>query len=144
MTWLAIAALVVAGVALLVVLPFLLSYLGFRRLGRTSGLNKLAEIYPASSQLEGGPLERQWVGVGKAYYRKDGRVRVLPEGLYLWVRPFLGSYKPALMPWNKLRDPQPTILALRQAVRLTVGDPAVTSIIVTAQFFERIRPYLHS
>jgi len=69
---------------------------------------------------------------------------ILPEGLYLWVRPFLGSYKPALIPWAELRDPQPTILALHQAVRLTVGEPPVTSIVFTAQFFERLKPYLQS
>ena len=129
---------------MLIVLPFLLSHLLFRLLGRTSGLSKLAELYPATAQPEGSELERQWLAVGKVYYRKDARVRVMPQGLHLWVRPFLGSYKPALIPWAELRDPQPAILALHQAVRLTVGEPSVTSVVFTSQFFERIKPYLQS
>jgi len=73
MTAFAIALLVVAGiagVAVLIVLPFLLSYLLLRLFGRTSGLNKVAELYPATAQLGGSEQGRQWVAVGKVYYRK--------------------------------------------------------------------------
>ena len=77
-------------------------------------------------------------------YRRDAEVRLAPQGLYLRVRPFLGKCEPALIPWSELRNPQPTILALQKAVRLSVGKPEVTTVVLTQQLFDRIKPYLRS
>jgi hypothetical protein len=58
------------------------------------------------------------------------------------VRPFLGKYEPALIPWSELKNPQPTVLALRPAVRLAVGQPPLTTVTFTRQFYETLAPYL--
>jgi len=143
MTGLVIGLVVLAGVAVLVVLPFLLSHLLYRVFGRTSGLNRLAERYPAPPQPAGEAHRKEWVAVGKVYYRRDADIWLTAEGLRLWVRPFLGKYAPALIPWSEFRDPQPTVLALRPAVRLSVGNPLlITTVTFSRQFYEQLEPYL--
>jgi len=142
--WLLITMLIVVGVVVLVALPFVLSHLLFRIFGKTSGLNRLAELYPASHVPEGQLYERQWFAAGRVYYKRDAEVRLAPQGLYLCVRPFLGKYEPGLIPWSEIRNPQPTILALQKAVRLSVGKPEVTTVVFTQQLFERIKPHLRS
>jgi hypothetical protein len=59
MTVLMIVVLATFGIAALIALPFLMSHLIFRILGRTSGLNRLAELYPATGRPEGEVLRRQ-------------------------------------------------------------------------------------
>jgi len=76
------------------------------------------------------------------YYRNAADVCICLQGLYLWVRPFLGSYEPTMIPWSEFREPRGTMLRLQQAVRLTVGDPAVTTVTFTRGLYEKLRPYL--
>ncbi len=76
------------------------------------------------------------------YYKNTVDVCVSPQGLYLWVRPFLGKYQPVMIPWSELRDPRGAILYWQKAVRLTVGDPAVTTVVFTRGLFEKMKPYL--
>lgn len=76
------------------------------------------------------------------YYANTADVGIMPQGLYLWVRPFLSQYEPALIPSNELTIPRPPLLALQGAVQLSVGDPPVTTVVFTQRFFERIGPFL--
>jgi hypothetical protein len=55
---------------------------------------------------------------------------------------FLGQYRPALIPWSELYDPQPAILHLQRAVCLTVGSPQLTTLTCTRRLFETMQPYL--
>jgi hypothetical protein len=140
--FLGILLLVLLVGAVLAVLAFGFSYLLFRLFGRTSGLDRLAELYPATGPPEGELHRKQRVAVGAVYYRNSADVCICPEGLYLWVKPFLGSYQPALIPWSEFREPRGAMLRLQQAVRLTVGDPEVTTVVFTQGLFDKLRPYL--
>jgi hypothetical protein len=123
------------------VLAFAGSYFLLRLFGKTSGLDQLAELYPASSPPQGQLHNKQWVAVGKVSFN-NADVCATPEGLYLWVRPLLSRYRPALIPWAELRDPQPAMLHLQRAVRLSVGSPQLTTLTCTQRLFETMQPYL--
>ena len=128
--------LVLAGLA------FGFSYLLFKLFGRTSGLDRLGELYPAASPPEGETYRKQWVAVGPVYYKNTADVCIGPGGLYLWVRPFLGKYKPVMIPWSEFREPRPALLYWHKAVRLTIGDPEVTTVVFTQRLCEKTKPYL--
>lgn len=119
------------------------SYLLLRVFGRISGLNDLAEAYPATAPPEGEMHRRQWMRIGSVYYKNTADICISPQGLYLWVRPFPSKYPPAAIPWGEFRRPQRTLLYWQKAVRLTIGDPQVTTVVVTHRLFEKMRPYLH-
>ena len=128
--------LVLAGLA------FGFSYLLFKLFGRTSGLDRLWELYPAMGPPEGEMYRRQWIAVGPVYYKDTADVGIGPRGLYLWVRPFLGEYKPVTIPWSEFREPRRALLNWRKAVRLTIGDPEVTTVVFTQRLCEKTKPYL--
>jgi len=130
-----------AGVAL-TTLAFVGAHLLFRLFGKTSGLHQLAELYPTSWPPPGQVHKKQWVEVGGVRYANNAQVCATPEGLCLWVHPLFSSYQPARIPWGELKNPQPTTLYLRNAVRLTVGDPQVTTVVFTQRLVERLQPYL--
>ena len=131
-----LAGIVLAGLA------FGGSYALNQLLGRTSGLGRLAETYPAAGPPAGALYKRQWVAVGGVNYMNTADVGISPEGLYLWVRPFLSKYRPVQIPWEALGKPQRTILSLQRAVRWTVGEPATATVILTEGLVERMAPYL--
>jgi hypothetical protein len=142
LVFLGILLLVLLVGAVLAGLAFGFSHLLFRLFGRTSGLDRLAELYPATDPPEGELHTKQRVAVGAVYYRNTADICIGPQGLYLWVRPFLGSYQPAMVPWSEFREPREAILRLQQAVRLTVGDPQVTTVVFTRALYEKLRPHL--
>ena len=141
-TFLVVLGLVLLTGVALAVLAFFGSILLFRLLGRISGLERLAELYATSGAPECQMHKRQLVAVGGVGYAKNADVCATPEGLYLWVHPFLSHYQPVLIPWGELSDPQPTMLRLGSAVRLVVGDPKVTTITLTQQLYESICTYV--
>jgi hypothetical protein len=110
--------------------------------GRMSGLYALAERYPALGQPPAHVLARQWLKVGPVRYRAVADVGIGPEGLYLWVRPVLIRYPPALIPWSEFHRPQRTLLYWQRAVQWTIGDPPLTTIVVWQLLFEQMRPFL--
>ena len=111
--------------AMLVGLAFGLSYLGYQLFGRMSGLNKLAELYPAAEAPEGEMYRRQWMAVGQVYYRNTTDICLTRRGLYVWVRSFLRKYRPVRIPWPEFKRAGWAIRAGRRAVRLAVGEPVV-------------------
>jgi hypothetical protein len=143
LVFLGILALVLLAGVVLAGLAFGFSYLLYRLFGRTCGLDRLAELYPATGPPEGELHTKQRVAVGAVYYRNSADICICSEGLYLWVRPFLGSYRPVMVPWSEFREPRRTILRLQQAVRLTVGDPKVTTLVFTQRLYQKLRPYLN-
>lgn len=141
--FLGILLLVLVVGAVLAGLAFGFSYLLFRLFGRTSGLDRLAGRYPATGAPEGELRRKQRVAIGAVYYRNAADVCICLQGLYLWVRPFLGSYEPTMIPWSEFREPRGAMLRLQQAVRLTVGDPEVTTVVFTQGLFDKLRPHLN-
>ena len=132
----AAVGVVLAGVALAA------TYLMQQLLGRGSGLARLAAKYPAPEVPVGELYRRQWVAVGPVSYWNTGVVAFGKQGLYLWVRPMLSRYRPVLIPWGEIRGARQTILALQRAVRFTVGDRQVATVVFTEWLFEKMRPYL--
>ena len=123
-----IAALVVVGLGILVALPFIGSYLGFKLMGKKGGLDALIERYPAVEAPQGPIFPRQFVAVGPAYYANNGEFRLAPEGLYLQLRPFfLNKYPPVSIPWDEFKGAERTMLALQSTVRLSVGAAHVAT-----------------
>ena len=131
-----LVGLVLAGLA------FGFSYLLFKLFGRTSGLDRLGELYPATSPPEAEMYRKQWIAVGPVYYKNTADVCISPQGLYLWVRPFLGKYQPVLIPWSEFREPRGALLYWQRAVRLTIGGPPVTTMVFTRALFGKMKPYL--
>ena len=131
-----ILGLVLAGLA------FGVSYLLFKLFGRTSGLDRLGELYPAVGPPEGEMYSKQWIAVGPVYYKNTADVCIGPQGLYLWVRPFLGEYQPVMIPWSEFREPRRALLYWQKAVRLAIGDPEVTTVVFTQRLCEKMEPYL--
>ena len=126
----------------LTALAFGSSYLLFKLLGRTSGLSNLAELFPATGAPQGEMYSKQWIAVGQVYYKNTADICIDRRGLYVWVRSFLSKYKPMMIPWRELKGARPAIMAGRRAVRLTVGEPEVATIVVTQQMMEKIQPHM--
>ena len=140
--FLVIPLLVLLVGALLAALAFGFSYLLFKLFGRTSGLDKLAELYPAAGPPEGEMHRKQRVAVGRVYYKNTADVCFGPPGLYLWVRPFLSRYEPVMIPWSEFGRSQRAILYGQRAVRLTIGDPPVTSVVFTERLVVKMDAFL--
>lgn len=140
--FLTISLLVLFGGLAIAGLAFGLSHLLFRLFGRTSGLDRLATLYPAAHPPEGQVHRNQRIAVGSVYYKDTADICIGEQGLYLWVRPFLARYRPALIPWQAFTGARPTYLYWQSAVRLSVGDPAITSIVFTQGLYQRMKPYL--
>lgn len=136
--WLTISALILLGVAVLTALPFLLSWAMMRWFGNISGLKRLAQHFPAAAPPEA-LYRKQRIAVGRVYFYRNAEIGITDRGLYLWVRPFLAKYAPLLIPWRELHNPQATLLRLIRAVRLTVGNPEVSTLTFTEDFFREIR-----
>ena len=126
----------------LTALAFGSSYLLFKLLGRTSGLSKLVELYPATEAPAGEMYSKQWIAVGQVYYKNTTDICIDQRGLYVWVRSFLSKYGPVMIPWDELKGARPAIMAGRRAVRLTVGEPEVATIVVTQQLMEKLQPHM--
>ena len=123
MTTIAILAIVLLSGAVLVALAFGLFRMLYRLFGKKSGLNKLAQLYPADHLAGASVDKKQKVGVDGVGFRNSADIGITPAGLYLWIHPFLSKYDPVLIPWDELSNPQPATLALRRAVRLVIGKP---------------------
>lgn len=128
--------------AVLTGMAFGFSALLFKLFGRASGLDRLGELYPVANPPVGMMFKRQYAAVGQVYYKNSADVCICPEGLYLWVRPFLGKYKPVLIPWREFKESRKAILYWQQAVRLTVGNPPVSSLVFKRGLFREMMPYL--
>ena len=109
---------------------------------RVSGLNELAERYPAT-QIPGGTFRtKQTVQVGIVRYRRCVTVGISPEGLYLWVRPPLGRQAKLQIPWDEVKQVSESRVFGRRGMQLSIGDPEIGEIRVYRELFESMRAYL--
>ena len=109
---------------------------------KVSGLNKLAEHYPATHDPRGVSQAKQTVKVGIVRYRRCVTVSIGTEGLFLWVRPPLGRAAKVLIPWNEIRQVRGAKLYGRQGVRMSIGYPEVGEITMYRELFERVKGHL--
>ena len=111
---------------------------------KVSGLNKLAEHYPATHEPGGVSQTKQTVKVGVVRYRRCVTVSIGigPEGLFLWVQPPLGRAGKLLIPWDEIGQVRGAMLYGRQGVHMSIGDPEVGEITMYRELFERLRGHL--
>jgi hypothetical protein len=109
-----------------------------------SGWSKLVERYPAVYLPADQTLKHQTVQVGPVRFRRCATVHVASEGLYLRPDVFFRSYPPVLIPWSEIVDVQTShIYVWETAKKLSIGQPAGHTIIVTNSMFRLLEPYLH-
>jgi len=109
---------------------------------KVSGLNKLAEHYPATHDPGGVSQTKQTVKVGVVRYRRCVTVSIGPEGLFLWVRPLLGRQGRLLIPWDEIKQVRGSRMYGRQGVHMSIGDPEVGEITMYRDLFELMRAHL--
>jgi hypothetical protein len=134
--------LVAAAGLLLAGLVFGMAALMQRMFRRVSGLAALAERYPADSAPSGEIRQRQRIRIGAVDYRNCVDLSLDAKGLWFNVRGLLGKGQPVLIPWSEFGSPQPTRFYLWKSMRLSVGRPPVTTMVLPETFFEKIEPYL--
>lgn len=116
----------------------------FARLFAGSGYAQLAERYATATEPVGQRFERQTVELGEhSRYKRCTRIVVTREGLYVKVmQVMLGGHPAVLVPWSDITAVKPVALYLKEARRLTVGDPPVGSITVWMSIFSVVEPFL--
>jgi len=110
---------------------------------KASGLNKLAEHYPATHDPGGVSQTKQTVKVGAVRYRRCVTVSIGTEGLFLWVHPPLGKQGKLLIMWDEIKRIRKSRLYGRQGVHMSIGEPVVGEITVYRELFELARVYLN-
>ena len=114
----------------------------FQVFGRVSGLNRLAQAYPAPHTPTGPTLTGRTVQIGAVRYRRCVTVNVSEAGLYLWVRPVLSQHQPILIPWSEVKQVRETVLYWQRAMRLSIGMPELATVTLQMNLFDLVRPYL--
>ena len=109
---------------------------------KASGLDRLAERYPAGHAPAGNDHVKQTVQVGIVRYRRCVTVGIGTEGLFLWVRPPVGRQAKLLIPWNEIRQIQEAKLYGRPGMRLSIGEPEVGEITIYRELFEPMGMYI--
>jgi len=110
--------------------------------GRASGWAELAKRYPAQELPAGQEFTWQTIRVGIVRYRHAARVIVTPQGLGLSLQLKVTKLPPLFIPWEEIKGTQKTRLYGRQAVRLSIGEPPGSKIVVYTKLFEAMSPYL--
>ena len=111
---------------------------------RISGLNRLVEQYPVKMYPEGKELNGQTVQIGLVRYRDCTTVIISSTGLYLNIKPPLGSSSKMLIPWDEIKGISQTRLYGNKAIRLLPGSSGKNSLIVSYGLFNSMRAYLKS
>lgn len=108
--------------------------------GKMSGWQELAKVYPGPAvpppEVRSGSIR-----MGNVYYRFGTRIAPTPHGLYM-VFNSVYRYPPLLIPWSELSDPHSTILFWFPAVRMNVGRPTITTLVLQEKHYKWIEPYL--
>jgi hypothetical protein len=103
-------------------------------LQRRAGWRRLVELYGALKPPAGRVLLRQTIKIGAVDYEGCVTVWIAAEGMYLRI-----WRKIVLVPWSEFKYVGQVTFYCQRASELTVGDPALTTIIVKNELFEMIR-----
>jgi hypothetical protein len=103
----------------------------FRQAG---GWQRLIKGFATTSTPAGQIVERQTVKIGEVTYKRCVTVGIADEGLYLTI-----CRKTVWIPWDEFKGIDQTKLYWENVPVLTVGKPAVTTISVEKDLFERMR-----
>ena len=109
-----------------------------------SGLSKLVNSYPVENRPEGMVFEKQTVGLGRSVrFRKCARVCISRAGLYVAIKVIFGRRVALLIPWREFSIVTETRFYGLNALRLSVGEPEITSIRIYSALFSKIKPFLN-
>lgn len=130
----------ILGLAVILVFVVTAIMLVSRLMGR--GVRHLAESYGTAQQPAGPTFRFQTVKIGAILWKRCTTVVVSPEGLFLGVRPPLGTSAQLLIPWDRFTSARHARLMWRSVYELAVGDPPETHVTVPADVIEAMRPYV--
>lgn len=111
---------------------------------RASGLDRLAQRYPAAQIPAGTLRHKQTVQIGVVRYRRCVTVGIGPAGLYLWVQPPLGKQAQVQIPWREVKKTGKTKVFGRQGMQLSIGEPEIGDIRVYRELFRSMETFLHT
>ncbi len=152
MTALAIIFIILGTFVLLFVLVALSVAFIFFMLFHMGKWKSLAQQCGTASNPTGTVYKGQTIKVGNIRWRYATTIGVSTRGLYISVAPLPGflsrivQHPPLLIPWSDIRVVGPGhIYQLWQAVKLSIGNPYITSITVTKKLYEEIlSPYIRT
>ncbi len=105
-------------------------------LSKTSGWQKLAEVYPARTPPSGQKFNT-YGAVGKVRYKGCLYVFVSHDGLYISVMLLFSiGHKPLFIPWSAIHNKQPKKILWREVVEFNVGYPCITTMQLPKKIFE--------
>ena len=141
--------LMMAVVALFIVLLlggiFLIISLVWKKLGKASGLSKLAALFPSSYKPQGQDFSLRTIAVGSVRYRNCVYITVSPEGLYIRLRsvfPLMPKNPPLLIPWGRIKKAGEKRIYWRTAHCLDIGEPKAATLSVFDDVYQAVLPYL--
>jgi len=103
-----------------------------------SGLNLLAEQYPAPGQPMGQCLEKQTVQVNSIRWRRTASLCLTDQGLYLQI----ATAPAAFVPWQAIIDQGSSDLFMLPAHTLDLGQPKLVALRIYDQVYQQMAPYL--
>jgi hypothetical protein len=115
--------------------------------GLSGGWDALAAKFrtgmsPAGDATAGNTIQ---VGTGAFAPIYKNCTVIAPSGTGLYIAPKVAGFlslPPVVIPWHEVKKAQATTLYWNGAVALTIGDPAITSVVFEKGAFVRIRPYI--
>lgn len=134
--WIVVAGVLVA--ALLFVPLVLLVLLLVKTLGGTAGgWSRLVEKFPVE-RAPLAPLDTwQTIQIGAVVYKNCATLGVADDGLYIET-----ARRAALIPWEAFSAVGEATLYWRRWPKLTVGDPALATLVVPESKFREMLPHL--
>ena len=109
---------------------------------KLSGINSLAEQYPAKDLPQGKEFLKQTIQFGAIRYRKCVNIIISQQGFYLRVNPPLGQMRKIFIPWDKIIRTSTSSLYGSKAAQLFIESPTNESLRVYNDLFIIIQPHL--
>ncbi len=135
-------AFFVLGVLLIILVSFLLMY-GFLSwlFGWLSGWNRLAARYGCRAPEGVWTFLHESVRVGPVRYRRIVKAGLGPEGLFLSISSIVW-HKAICIPWTEIGDFQPETFYRRACMRMSVGKPQISTLLLSPDLYRAMHPYL--
>jgi hypothetical protein len=132
----------VLSVLLIILVSFLLMFWFISCLfGRLSGWNRLAARYGCRAPEGVWTFFRESARIGPIRYRRIVKAGLRPEGLFLSISSIV-RHKAICIPWAEFGDFQPEKLYWRPCMRMSVGEPQISTLLLSADLYRAMHPYL--
>lgn len=107
------------------------------------GWGAVVNIFPGYNNPTGEVINFAYMWIGKGVYKNSIKVTISPEGLNLdtyFIAKIL--HKPILIPWDKIYLKKAANFLTIKRYYLTIGEPAITDIIIYEKLFSSLKPHL--